>query len=211
MLNVLSLLCFIGFLLAILLVAVAERTEVDAARRRLFVSALLIYSLGASFGAGLMQKDAWPFSKWPMAGGLADRAAANTRIVAVDADGIEQAIDYRAWQPLKFDELNPWMHRTFPRLPAATQDRVAAYLLDLAERSRLRARAGHGVGYFDRFLGSLTAPYFDLHPKIWSGPAGAPPAPLVRLRVYRESWNQEDRRLSSTSVQRILVHESPQR
>lgn len=211
MLNVLSLLCFVGFLLAALLVAVSERAGTDVGRRRRAVSAFLLYGLGASFGAGLTQNDAWPFSKWPMAGGLADPTATNTRIVAVDAEGTERAIDYRAWQPLGFDELNPWIHRTYPRLPRPAQDRVAAYLLDLAERSRLRARSGEGVGYFDRFLGPLTAPYFDLHPKIWSGPAGAPPRPFVRLRVYRESWNQEERRRDPGRIERVLLHEYSQR
>lgn len=210
MLNVASLLCFVGFLLAILLVAVSERTEKTAGRRRA-VGVLLVYSLGASFGAGLAQKDAWPFSKWPMVGGLADRTGTNTRIVAVDTRGIERPIDYRAWQPLGFDQLNPWIHRTFPRLSRSAQDRVAAYLLGLAERSRQRARAGQGVGSLHRFLGPLTAPYFDLHPGTWSAPAGAPPEPFLGLRVYREEWDQEQLRLNRASVRRRVIYEYPQR
>jgi hypothetical protein len=169
------------------------------------VNAFLLYALAASLGAGLTQHDAWPFAKWPMAGGLADPEANNTRVVAVDADGGEHAVDYRAWQPLGFDELNPWMHLVFPRLPRADQDRVAAHLLGVAEGARLRARAGQGVGTFHRFLGPLAAPYFDLHPRAWG--AGAPARPLRGLRVYRERWNQEDRRRDPGHVTRRLAYE----
>jgi hypothetical protein len=200
MLNVVSAACFVGFLLAALAVAVAP-----PGRRRRAVNALLLYSMLVSFGAGLSQHDAWPFAKWPMAGGLADVDASNTRVVGVDASGVEHAIDYRAWQPLGFDELNPWMHRTFPRLPRAEQERVAAFLRDLAERARQRAQAGRGVGYFHRFLGPLAAPYFDLHPGAWD--AGVPAQPFSGLRVYRESWNQEERRRDPARVTRRLVYD----
>ena len=205
MLNAASGLAFLGFLAAALLVALAERGRVGPRRR--FVNTFLAYAVLASFAAGLSQRDAWPFSKWPMAGGRAEREYSAIRIVGMDADGVEHRIDYRAWQPMAFDELMPWMHRTFPRLPAAAQDRVAAYLLEKAESSRRRAQSGGSAGYLHRYLGPLAAPEFDLHPRPWSSPGAVPARPFVGLRVYRETWNQEERRRDPTSGRRQLLHE----
>jgi hypothetical protein len=204
-LNVLGGLCFLGFLLAALLVRLSERGWTFPRRR--CVNVFLLYAILASFGAGLSQKDAWPFAKWPMAGGRAGSRASTIRIVAVDEAGAEHGIDYRAWQPMAFDELMPWMHRTFPRLPRASQDQVAAHLLDKAESARRKAAAGRGVGYLDRFLGPLAAPEFDLHPRLWPAPGRVPPRPFVALRVYRETWNQEERRLDPSRVARQILYE----
>lgn len=206
MLNLLGALVFAGFLGALALVHVARA---NARRRRTAASAFIVYSLCASFAAGLAQRDLWPFARWPMAAGRASAAGTNTRMVGVDAGGREWPIDYRAWQPLGFDELNPWMHRTFPLLDAAARDRVARYLLGVAERARRRSRAGGRVGEFDRILGPLAAPYFDLHPRTWSPGAGAPPEVFERLRVYRERWDHEERRRDPRSVTRVLIHEYP--
>jgi len=209
LLNVLGALCFLGWLATLALVRHAEHA--GKARHRAAIRTLLLYALGASFGAGLTQRDLWPFARWPMAAGLADARGENTRLRAVDTRSIEWPVDYRAWQPLGFDELNPWMHRTFPRLGPLARDRVLQHLLGVAERARLRARAGTGVGYFERYLGPFTAPYFDLHPKTWSPGAGAPPEPFVGLRVYRESWDHEERLRHPDRVNRTLLDEHPQR
>lgn len=205
MLNVASGLGFLGFLAAALLVVLSERGWL--APRRRFVNLFLAYAVAVTFAAGLSQRDAWPFSKWPMAGGRADADYSTIRIVGVDEDGVEHAVDYRAWQPMAFDELMPWMHRTFPRLSRPAQDRVAAHLLDKAESARHRARAGGGAGYLHRFLGPLAAPEFDLHPRLWSSPDAVPSRPFVSLRVYRETWNQEERRRDPSRMARRLLHE----
>lgn len=206
MLNLLGALCFVGFLAALCLVHLARA---DTRRRRAAVHTLLVYSLCASFGAGLAQRDLWPFARWPMAAGLASARGENTRMVAVDARGVEWPIDSRAWQPLGFDELNPWMHRSFPALAPESRDRVARHLLGVAEQARRRARAGGRVGDFDRYLGPLAAPDFDLHPRLWSSGAGTPPEPFERLRVYREGWDHEERRRDAGRVARELFHEYP--
>jgi len=205
-LNVAAGLCFLGFLLAALLAWLSERGVVGPRRR--FVNAFLVYAVAASFGAGLSQRDAWPFAKWPMAGGRAEAEADTIRIVGVDAAGSEHAVDYRAWQPMAYEELVPWMHRTFPRLTPAAQHEVAAHLLARAETARRKAAAGGGPGYLDRFLGPLAAPEFDLHPRLWSGPARVPSQPFVRVRVYRETWNQEERRLDPGRARRLLLYET---
>jgi hypothetical protein len=206
-LNTLGALSFLGFLALAAVVAATARAP--AARRRRAAGAFVLYCVLASFGAGLTQHDLWPFAKWPMAGGRADAEAQNTRLRAVDDAGAEHDVDYRAWQPLEFDELIPWAHRTLPRLPLPAQDRVAAHLLARAEASRARTRATGRPGTFDRLLGPFTAPYFDLHPRLWRTAADAPPRPFVKLRVYRERWNQEERRRDPARVQRALLFEYP--
>jgi len=206
-LNVYGGLCFLGFLIAALGVRLSERAEPEQRRRR--VNGYLAYVIAASFAAGLAQKDAWPFAKWPMAGGRADTRGDTVRIVAVDAEGTEHDVDYRAWQPMAYEDLVPWMHRTFPRLPRAAQDQVAAHLLAKAESARQRAAAGRGPGYAGRLLGRLAAPEFDLHPRPWSAPPGVPARPLVALRVYRETWDQEERRRDPSRFARRLLYESP--
>jgi len=209
LLNVLGAACFLGWLASLALVRHAQGA--GRARRRAAIRTLLLYALCASFGAGLTQRDLWPFARWPMAAGLADPRGENARLLAVDTRGIERPVDYRAWQPLGFDELNPWMHRTFPRLDPPARDRLLQHLLGVAERARLRARAGAGVGYFERYLGPFTAPYFDLHPKTWAPGAGAPPEPFVGLRVYLESWGHEERLRHPDSIHRVLLGEYPRR
>jgi hypothetical protein len=203
--NAAAALAFLGLLA--LLVRVRRAESRSPAARRAALNGLIGYTLAASFGAGLLQRDAWPFARWPMAAGLASAAGEGTRLVAVDARGREWPVDYRAWQPLGFDELSPWLHRSFPRLPPAERRRVLEHLLEVAERARRNARAGGRVGYFDRYLGPFAAPYFDLHPRTWSTGQGAPPEPFTSLRVYRERWDHERLRRDPGSLQRTLFEE----
>jgi len=92
-----------------------------------------------------------------MAGGRAAPEYSAIRIVGVDEEGVERGIDYRAWQPMAFDELMPWMHRTFPRLPRPSQDRVAAHLLDKAEAAPAAKKAfiANRVGDWGFVMGIL--------------------------------------------------------
>lgn len=209
MLNVLSALCFAGFVLAALSVLVLERKRPSA--RRAGVSAFLLYYLAASFGAGLSQRDAWPFSKWALAATPAVASVTSTRIVGVDSAGREHEVDHRAWEPVAADELLPWMQIVFPVLSRREQDRVAAALLVDAERARQQARAGRGPGYLHRFLGPLAAPRFLLHPRLWSAPSTVPSLPFVGVRVYTESWGVEDRARDPRALARSLAYEYPGR
>lgn len=205
MLNVAGAAVFLGFLAA---AAAAGLAPPGDARRRA-VGRFVLYVVLASLAAALFQRDLWPFARWPMAGGLAEGWATTTRLRAVDADGAEHEIDARAFEPLEADELIPWLHRSFDRLSREGQETVAAHLLDLAEASRARAKAGGPPGRFSRPLGPLAAPGFNLRPRPWSDSARVPARPFVRLRIYRESWNQEERRRDPARVQRRLFFEFP--
>jgi hypothetical protein len=198
-LNVAAGLVFATFVLLGLL----TRTG-DASRRRSRVSLLLAFTAAVSFGAGLTQRDAWPFSSWPLAASAPGRSVTYSTIAAVDARGAEHAIDYRAWQPLGFDELLSWIQLEFPKLTRAGQDEAARHLLAQAEAARARAVSDGRVGYFDRVLGPLTAPDFLLHPRSW------PPAPTERfvgLRVYSETLVLDAPGRGGGVSQRVLDYE----
>jgi len=166
----------------------------------------LAFAAAVSFGAGLSQRDAWPFSSWPLAASAPGRSVTYSTIAAVDPGGVEHAVDYRAWQPLGFDELLSWVQLEFPKLPPAERDEAARHLLGLAEAARARAVAEGRVGYFDRFLGPLAAPDFLLHPRLWTSHA-APPARFVGLRVYSETLVLDDPRRGGGVVTRVLEYE----
>ena len=201
MLNAAAGLVFVAFVVLGLLAAAG-----DASRRRSRVSLLLAFTVVVSFGAGLTQRDAWPFSSWPLAASAPGRSVTYSTIAAVDAHGAEHAIDYRAWQPLGFDELLSWIQLELPRLPPAEQDEAARHLLSLAEAARARAVADGRVGYFDRFLGPLVAPDFLLHPRSWPP---APTEPFVGLRIYSETLVLDAPARGGGVVKRVLDYEHP--
>jgi hypothetical protein len=171
------------------------------------LNAFLLYTLAVGFGAGLFQREMWPFSTWPLVAGIHGPAAQHSRLVAVDRDGVEHSVDYRAWQPFVVEELQAWADRRLLRLGHDDRARAGEFLVQLAERGRRAATEGRTVGYFDRFWGPLAAPYFLLHPRRWSSPARTPREPLVGIRVYRESWDLQERRTAPSAVQRLVVFE----
>jgi hypothetical protein len=179
-LDLASAAAFLGFAALACAAALAP-----AARRRRAVSLFLAYALAVSLGAGLAQRDAWPFSAWPLAANLLEESLTYDVLVAVDEEGREHDVDFRAWRPLGFDEQLSWLQQELPRLDAGARRRVAADLLARAERCRQEALRGQGCAR-DR-LGPLTAPDFLLHPRRWSDPAAVPARPFVGLRLYHET------------------------
>jgi hypothetical protein len=207
--DVVALVIFAGFVIGALVLCGHRRLSLATGQRKTRVSLFLIYTLGASFGAGLAQHDIWPFVAWPLVAARLPAVVSEPRIVAVDASGSEHDIDYRAWWPLSFDELTGWMNQDFTGLPPATQDRVARWLVAKADSARIVARRGEAVGHYGRFLGPFAAPLFLLHPKIWSDSTHVPSEQFVGLRFYQESWNLETHAAGSTAVRRRLVYQFP--
>src|SRR5579862_8392684 len=197
-------------LVFLVFVALGLFAAYSAARRkddRRPVNLFIAYILLVSFAAGFKQRDAWPFSTWPLVAGRVSHPAILPRIVAIDAQGNEYQIDYRAWEPLDFDELTAWKEEYFPQLDRASQDRVAAYLLGIVERAREQWAAGERVRDFDRYFGPLSVPLFLGHPAYWETQAGVPKAPFVGLRFYEETWEVEERARDPSKVTRALVYE----
>jgi hypothetical protein len=200
---------FLGFVLLGLLLAVPRHD--DPERRKTATSFYLLYVLVLSFGAGLTQRDLWPFSAWPIKALTPGPVRDRQTLLAVDEAGAEHRVDYRAWQPLGLDELTPWITFRFHHLPLDGQDRVAAYLLDRAEETRRAARGGFDIGRSGRLLGPLAAPSFMLHPRAWPSRDDVPAARFVGLRLYEETWTIAERRLDPTRVERRLLYEYPRR
>jgi hypothetical protein len=144
---------------------------------------------------------------WSLVPDDAQRIVTQPRPVAVDSLGAEYDVDFRAWQPLSFDELVSWLNEDFLELDAASGRVAAAYLLDLAETARGNARRDEPIGTFGRLLGPAAAPMFVLARPRWSDPGSVPAMPFVGLRLYRETWDVDARAAGSTAVTRTLVYE----
>jgi len=209
--NIASTISFLGFLVLGLFVAFAGRLFTEA-RKRKVTNAFLAFALFISLTAGVTQHNMWPFSSWPvlaMPMPAATRDLPTPRIVAVDTNGIEHDIDYRAWQPLALEELNSWLNLHFFKLDPAAQDRVGKYFVDRANYAREQALSTSGLAYPNRWLGPFTAPTHMLHPAIWAHAGNVPKASFVKIRIYQQSWNLGDRRRDPSRVTRVLAYEYP--
>jgi hypothetical protein len=194
----------LGFAALGLAASFARRGTVD---NRKLVNVFIVYTLLLGFGAGLTQREIWPFSAWPLVAGKVPTPVTHPRFMAVDADGREHDIDYRAWGPIEIDELIAWEEKNFLRLDRGSQDRVASYLLGIIERARQRWAAGEPERHFDRYLGPLSAPFFLGHPERWIAGTQVPAKPFVGLRLYKESWSVEERARDRSKVTRKLAYE----
>lgn len=172
---------------------------------RFVVNMLIVYAIVVSFAVGFTQRENWPFSTWPFIAGRVARPSTFPRIVAIDAQQNEYQIDYRAWEPLEYDELMAWKDQFFSHLDPATQDRIAAYLLDHLDIARRQWAAGKRQHYFDRFFGPLSAPLFLGHRAYWD--AGVPNHSFSGLRFYAETWDVEERARDPSKITRRLVYE----
>ncbi len=202
MINVTAALFFSIFVISGLILT--RRTQrLSEPRQKFRVSLFLAIACFVSLAPGLTNRDFWPFSAWPLIAGELSTSIDLPRLVALDEAGNEVAIDYRALQPFEFDELMSWMSGTFPSLDAQSKRESFAYILTLVRDGQKRMRSSNSPGYFDRYLGPVTAPYFLLHPKIWKA-SKYPQQRLIGLRFYRESWKLGE---WDSTRKRVLVYE----
>ena len=166
----------------------AARTSGDAAVRRRTTTAFIGLALVLSFGAGLLQRDFYPFCPWPLVAGVLPDTVGSPRLAAVTDDGMEHRIDYRAWMPLPIDEFNSWIDARFEHLTLDDQRAAAAWLLRHADSARARARAAGGIGELGA-LGPLSAPFFLQHERLWSSAVAVPARRFVAIRFYRDRWS----------------------
>jgi hypothetical protein len=165
---------------------------------------LILYVVGLSLAVGLSQKDAWPFSPYPVLAEDATQSYTLDRVVvaAVDGAGREWAVDPMAWSPLPSKKVTDWIRLVYPRLGPAQQREAERFLLDRAEAARERARAGRRLGY-RRLLGPLAAPPWLRH-----RPAPPAPEPFVALRAYRIRWRAREVLADPEQVERQLVFDT---
>lgn len=193
-----------GFVGLGLLAAYSVRRNAESRR---LVNVFIVYTALLGFTAGLSQHEVWPFSTWPLVAGTVSRPVTHPRIVAIDTQGREYQIDYRAWAPYEFQELIAWKDAHFDRLDRPSRDRAAAYLLSVVEGARKRWAAGEPIRYLDRYLGPFSAPLFLGHPAYWGSGEGVPRESFVGLRFYAETWDVEERARDPGKVSRRLVYE----
>ncbi len=168
-------------------------------RRRWALGAFFAYTLGLYAAVGLTQKDAWPFTSYPIAVGLAGGDQVQTRLdfVGVDRSGREWTLDPGTWSPLFPQTLQLWFERSYPTLPPEARRRGLAFLLERAEAARAQLWAEKRIGH-RRWLGPLAAPDWSI-----VYPRGAPgPERYAALRVYRLAW-----RPRGGAVERTLIAE----
>jgi hypothetical protein len=139
----------------------------DDGRRRRLTIAFVALVLTAQVGAGILQRDFWPFSSYPVIPESASRfrEAVWYEIRAVDRHGNESLVDA---SPLTRSVIEKWAERVFPSLSETQKQRAAAFLLSRPPSCSNR-----------RYLGPLTAPDWLMHY------GGAPAGNQVALRVYR--------------------------
>lgn len=193
-------------LFAILGLAAAFAYRTRIAQRKL-VNVFIGYALALSFGAGFLQHEVWPFSAWPLVAAISPKEITHPRVVAVDTAGSEHEIDHRAWAPLVFQELTAWWDKHFFKLDPASRDRAAAYLLGVVEGNRSLWSEGRPEPYFTRYLGPFSAPFFLGHPDRWIAGERVPAKRFQGLRIYRETWNLEERARDPSRVTRVLAYE----
>jgi hypothetical protein len=173
-----------------------------AARRR--TSLLILYVLIASMLVGVAQKDAWPFSAYPMLAEDATASDALARVVlrGVDASGREWEIDAMAWSPLPSLKIAEWVEKVYPRLTPFEQRSAERFLWERAEAARLDTLLGARLGH-SRLLGPLAAP-----PWMQQRLVAPAPAPFVALRAYEMRWRARELLLDPTRVERRLVFDT---
>ncbi|MFQ5702928.1 MAG: hypothetical protein ACE5HT_02790 [Gemmatimonadales bacterium] len=205
--HVLAGLIFLGFVMVGLVFARRGSMHLAERNRKFGVNVFLVYLLLASFSAGILQKNAWPFADWPLIAGKIPEDISQYRIMVVDSTDREFDIDYRAWEPLVFRDFAQWFVVKAPKLAASERAKASQYLLDRLEVARIRSKKGERVGTVIRVLGPFSAPYFLLEPKIWSDPDSVPRHQLIGLRVYFYEWNLLDRARDPSAFRRSLFYE----
>lgn len=177
-------------ILVLLALGVRVRSRRAPAARRRAVNLLVAHVLAVSAASVVTQQDAWPFTCHQIAVGRprADSRMCQTRFYGLDAAGREWRLDPWSWTPVYDSILQFWVEQNLKRLPRDGQERVLAFLLDRAERSRSRLAAGRALGH-ERLLGRAGAPYWLLLPRF----PGVPRQPYSGLRIEAACWLPSER------------------
>jgi hypothetical protein len=197
-LRLLLVVLFVGFGL------VLSRLRAENARRR-GLNILIAFVLGTSAAVGLTQKDAWPFSPYPVLAEDATLASTLERVVirAVDALGREEEVDPMTWSPLPATKIADWIRIVYPTLSPSQKRSAERFLLERAEASRRGSRAGVVLGP-RRWLGVAAAP-----DRVAQRPAPPPgDEPFVALRAYAIRWRPREVLADPERVERRLLFDT---
>jgi hypothetical protein len=175
----------------------------SAQARRRGVSTLLIYLAVLHGMVTLAQRDAWPFSSYPlvMYVGRPDARASEITFRGVDAGGREWPVDPFAWSPVSPLVLKSWFTHVYPSLRDEERRRAEAFLLAKAEDARQTLARGGRLGA-DRILGGLAFPPDWGRYRRARGPVDVA---FTGLRVYEVCWRPSERAGDPARVQRRLL------
>jgi hypothetical protein len=177
--------------------------EHSETRRRKMVSGLLAYFSLLCLLPGVIDRDAWPFARYPLVPNRYHEEDLQRRLEyrGVDAHGVEHDISSDSFSPLFPLAVDRWFERYYHSLPEAAKRSAMHYLALRAEEARRRELAGQAIGPH-RFLGPLAAPD-------WWRYAFVQPSrePFRALRIYRQLWRPAERWRNPNAVERTLVAE----
>jgi hypothetical protein len=199
-LQIVRLAMFVAFIAAGLRIAFAGKEQ-----RRRAINHFLIYVLLAHLAIALPQKEAWPFSMYPMMALDATKRGETHRGIffrVVDSAGQRWRVDVLAWSPLFPQSVMGWFEMGWPHASDIQRREAMRFLLDRAETAR--AKRLNGSLFFGNaaVLGPLAAPDTNL----W-GHAPQPARELVALQVFRVEWIPEKLAADPRSARWTLIGE----
>lgn len=191
--------------LAFVGLAIRARREGDgtALGRRRAVTWFVTFTVVVSMGVGFGQREAWPFSHWPMDNTYFTADQSGLRPVVVDDRGDEHEVDLRAFYPIDWSDLYDWLSRTHRRDPA-TFNRVAPWLVDHLAAAR---RELESTGHLPGARAALAAPPRVVSRPAWTAGDSLTPLNIVGLRVYEFDTNLDVRPTPRLNVRRDLLFE----
>lgn len=198
---------FLGFLLVALTARFAENRGDPAWKRG--VQAFIIYGVTVSLLVCIAGREAWPISDWRLFVSPPTLPTSQLTIIGVDRKGTQHSIDRRVWEPLDAATLDGWFVRSCSGMSLNARNIAGRYLLDMANKGRVRALAGERPGTDSRWFGSLTVPPLVTYAHLWSTAAATPSEPFVQLRFFKDTWQPADRQLNANSFTRQLIFEYP--
>jgi hypothetical protein len=185
-------LAFAGFVVLALFV------RPGATARSPAVAVLILYAVGVSSYAGFSLNDLWPFASWHYVAYRVGEEGVLYRLVAVDSKGAESELDTRAFEPLEFASTIGAVSLAEGTGQSEHAREQLAFLLKLSQHTLEEAKAGRTIGTFSRFLGSFSAPVFQVRYQPWSDPAKRPDR-IVSLRGFWLHWRIKDDNLTIES------------
>ncbi len=173
---------------------------------RLRARMLIWFVLVISTVVALVQVESWPFTTWALVHTHRSTEMVSWKLEGSSADGRPFEIDPRVLQPMQAEEFGAWMLPHIERLTAQQRDELLRFVLQRANEQRTRFLDGRFPPN-DRYLGAASAPAHFRMRRVWQTPADVPSQPFVSVRVWKLSWNTEERRVDEGAVVRTLLAE----
>jgi len=194
---------FVAFIAFAIRAALTRNLPVHVRRRA--VSSFVVFTLAVSMGVGLIQREMWPFSTWPMDVDFFPAEYSGLRPVVVDDHGVEHEVDLRAFYPIDWMDLYGWFLRA-QRKDANTEafSRIAPWLVDLVATAR---RQLESTGHLPGARSVFAAPPRHVLPPVWTAGDSLTPLNVVGLRIYEFHTNLDLGAYDRAFERRNLVFE----